>query len=93
MEMIDIPDFESHLQLKDKVKRLEKKLCHARTEISRLKALLNKKKGESKKLKIIKLIDDGVSIQDIVKVHGFNLHYVYEVSQYYRRVKNAIRNT
>lgn len=89
---LDVPSFESYLELKNKVRQLEKKLRHARTEISHLKARLNTKKGESKKLKIIKLIDSGVCVQEIVKTHGFNLNYVYEVSQYYRRVTSELRN-
>lgn len=85
----ELMDLSEYLSLKSKISQLEKKLKHARTEIAHLKSKLSVKKGESKKIKIIKLIESGVSIQEIIKTHGFNREYVYEISQLHRRMKDA----
>lgn len=78
-------DFNEYMEDKKRIKRLEKQLAHARTEISHLKAELRIKKGVSKKLKIIALIETGLSPSSIIHDHGFNRHYVYEVYQSYKK--------
>lgn len=80
--MIDINEY---LEDKKRIKQLEKQLRYARIEISHLKARLNVKKAESKKLKIIRLIESGLTPSEIIKIHGFNQYYVYEICQDYKR--------
>lgn len=78
-------DFNEYMEDKKRIKLLEKQLRHARTQISHLKAELNIKKGVSKKLRIIALIETGLSPASIIHDHGFNRHYVYEVFQAYKK--------
>lgn len=79
--MIEVPSLGDAIAMKNKILSLEKKLKTARIEISHLKKKLKSRKCESKKIKIIKLLESGASLPEIINEHGYNASYVYVVNR------------
>lgn len=93
MALLDAPSFNSYIddrskikELEAEIKRLNRVVRNKTVEISHLKAELGKVKPETKKSKIIKLIEKGMRPSEIRDL-GFSYHYTLEVWQGYN---NAI---